>query len=379
MKYTEESLRDFGTIIGRLMSGDDLSREDCRDGFAELLLDRQPALQQGAFLAALKAKGETAEELAGAWEAIAAHDTVRVELPRGLKVCENSGTGMDRIKTFNASTAASLVAAAGGVPMARHGSRALTSTCGTVDILESLGVPVELAPEEAARSLESAGITLFNGMSERVHPRALFRILSRIRFGSTLNIAASLASPCSPSWGVRGVYDPSLVPTVVELMEGIGYERSIVLHGFDDEGTPGVDEVSLEGATLVMEKRAGRESDRFTLYPEDFGIARRSLNEVRSLPSLKAERDRFLKVVAGKGAPGPTDFTVVNAAVIFVCAGLDADYIGGAKRARDILSGGKALKTLAGWVASGHDEGMAILETAAREAGCEEELAGAVG
>ncbi len=192
-----DRLKVFGNQIAALIEGKDLSREEAKDMFRQVLLNEQPDLQQGAFLAALTAKGETAEEIASAWESIYELDTTKVTPDVLQPVVENCGTGMDALKTFNISTAAAVVAAAGGVYMAKHGARALTSTCGVVDILEAVGVDVECDVDIVKRSIEEAGIGIFNGMSPKVHPQALFRILSQIRFGTTLNIAGSLANPGS--------------------------------------------------------------------------------------------------------------------------------------------------------------------------------------
>ena len=173
----------------------------------------------------MTAKGPTPPEIAGAWQAIVEFDTATVEVSQEAPLVDNCGTGMDSLKTFNVSSAAAVVAAAGGVRMARHGARGLTSACGTVDLLEAVGIAVECDVAAVARSIETCGIGLFNGMSPRVHPRALFRILSQIRFGSILNIAASLASPCRPSHAVRGVYAADLltpVTRVVRLAQGPG-------------------------------------------------------------------------------------------------------------------------------------------------------------
>ena len=194
MAFDPESVRDFGWNIQRLINGEHLSREESLAMFRAVLLDRQPELQQGAFLTALVAKGETPQEIAGAWQAIDEVDTIHTTAEFAAPLVENSGTGMDRLKTFNVSSVAAVIAAANGVTIARHGARALTSRCGAVDVLEAVGVNVECDVPAVERSIQRAGIGLFNGMSARVHPRALFRILSQIRFGSTLNIAASLAS-----------------------------------------------------------------------------------------------------------------------------------------------------------------------------------------
>ncbi|MCK5350344.1 MAG: anthranilate phosphoribosyltransferase, partial [Desulfobacula sp.] len=218
--------KEFGSIITRLIQKENLTRNEAKQSFASVLSNEVTDMQQGAFLAALTAKGETKEEVAGSWEAIYDLDTTKVDLESDIKTVDNSGTGMDTFKTFNISTAASVIAAAGGIPMARHGARAITSVCGTVDMAEALGVDVECTADLVVKSIKTAGLGLFNGMSPHIHPMALGRILSQIYFGSTLNIAASLANPALPSIGVRGVYSKEIILPVANVMKEIGYKSA---------------------------------------------------------------------------------------------------------------------------------------------------------
>ncbi|MCK4325424.1 anthranilate phosphoribosyltransferase, partial [bacterium] len=139
----EHRIKEFGSKIYGLMRGKDLTRQETKSLFSQILLNEQPDIQQGGFLAALTAKGETPEEIAGAWEAIYELDTAKIKIRAPQPSVENCGTGMDELKTLNISTAAAIIAAAGGVHMAKHGARAITSKCGAVDILERLGVDVE--------------------------------------------------------------------------------------------------------------------------------------------------------------------------------------------------------------------------------------------
>ena len=147
--------KKFGLMVHNLIQGKDLSRRETKNMFVDVLRNLQFPLQQGGFLAALTAKGETYEEIAGAWEAIYEVDTVKVSPAIDTPLVENCGTGMDELKTFNISTAAALIAAANGVPLARHGARAITSQCGTVDILEVLGINVECNAATVKQSIEN--------------------------------------------------------------------------------------------------------------------------------------------------------------------------------------------------------------------------------
>ena len=220
---SEKELGNFGRLICAIAAGKTMTREESKEAYRQVILNEQPELQQGDFLAALVSKGETPEEIVGAWKAIVEHDTVKLSNNYDNPIVENSGTGMDQIKTFNVSSAAAIVAAAGGVCIARHGARALTSVCGSVDILESIGIDVECNVDVVEKSIQNTGIGLFNGMSSKIHLKALFRIVSQIRFGSTLNVAASLASPLKATHALRGVYSEAIIPHVSKVMQEIGY------------------------------------------------------------------------------------------------------------------------------------------------------------
>lgn len=348
--WTDTSLKLFGHTIQNVMKGHDLTRQESYDMFRQILQNEQPDLQQGAFLAALKAKGETPHEIAGAWQAILELDTNRLSIEFQTPLIENSGTGMDEMKTFNVSSAASIVAAAGGVRVARHGARALTSRCGTVDLLEAIGVNVECAVEDVGRSIETVGIGIFNGMSSHVHPQSLARILSLIRFGSTLNIAASLASPCNPTHGLRGVYSAAMINPVCAVMKEIGYERALVVHGFDEREERGMDELSTIGKTVIRELKADGCETTFSIVPEDVGIKRSRYDAIAPMDTIRTESIRFLKVISGVDYPECVDITCLNAGAIFYLVGLVEDIRHGVDVSREIIESGKALAKLVEWI-----------------------------
>jgi anthranilate phosphoribosyltransferase len=357
----ETILRHFGAAIQRVIGGGDLSRAECLELFRQILRDEQPDLQQGALLGALAAKGETPEEVAGAWQAVDELDTRHVELDGDEPLVENCGTGMDRLKTFNISSAAGVIAAAGGVRVARHGSRGLTSTCGTVDLLEAVGVNVECDVATVARSIRECGIGLFNGMSAAVHPRGLFRILAHIRFGSVLNIAASLASPCRPTCAVRGVHAPEAVRPVAEVMRAIGYRRAMVVHGFD-RGEPAMDELSTLGETRVREIWPDGREEEYTLAPEDAGLERAAYAEIATTGDPGLEADRFLRLLAGTGSAACTGIACLNAGAVLYVAGRVGDLAAGVARSRELLQSGSAFATLCRWVqAQGGADGHALV------------------
>ena len=344
-------LIDFGQQIQRLIQGADLDADTAYAMFCDVLNNTQPDLHQGAFLAALVAKGETADELHAAWRAIDAIDTVHVAPQVDGPICENSGTGMDGLNTINVSTAAAIVAAADGVIMARHGARALSSQCGTVDLAETLGIDVNCSAETVARSIENAGIGLFNGMSPAIHPSALGRILSQIRFGSTLNIAASLAHPARPTRALRGVYHPDLTERVATLMQRIGFSRALVVCGMDASSGRFMDELSPCGSTRVTTLSA-RSIHTDTLEPEDVGLRRCALADLLRRGSADEERERFLAALGGRGETALEDFICLNAAAIFLVMERVDSLVAGIAKARAVIASGAATARLDAWRAA---------------------------
>jgi anthranilate phosphoribosyltransferase len=343
-------LREFGAKVDALIKGEHIGRELTREMFREVLLNRQPDLQQGAFLAAITSISPSPEEIAGAWEAIYEIDTVKVRPEVDGPLVENCGTGMDRIKTFNVSTLASVVAAAGGAIMAKHGARAITSKCGIVDIAETLGVDVECDAAVVKRSIEVAGIGLFNGMSAKVHPQALYRILSQVRFGTILNVAGSLANPASPEIGVRGVYSADMVGPLALTMREMGYRKGIVAHGLDPSGTKGMDELSTLGRSIIAEFHEDGEISSYEISPKDMGLPVGNERDILSSLDREWEAARFVKVLMGEEKGARRDMVALNAAPILYLNGSASSLGEGVAVALDILDGGRGMQKLKEWV-----------------------------
>jgi len=346
----EESLRYFGSRVDRLIRGMDLSREEANFLFRQILNNEQPDLQQGAFLAAITAKGASAGEIAGIWEAIYDIDTVKVRPEVCGPLVENCGTGMDGIKTFNISTAASLVAAAEGINMAKHGSRAITSRCGAVDILEALGVDVECDVEVVKKSIERAGIGIFNGMSPRVHPSALYRILSQIRFGTVLNVAGSLANPARPDYALRGVYSREMLRPIAQAMKEIGYKRAFVVHGRSQDGNRGMDELSSLGRSYVAEITEDASIIEYSLMPQDLGIGTAEEGELLHRGGRKEEAQSLLRLLSGGETGSRREIVCLNAAPLLCMAGQAADLPEAVEKASEIIDSGRAVRKLQDWV-----------------------------
>lgn len=362
----EQTLKAFGANIQRLISKQNLTQEETYEMFHQVLGNEQTDLHQGAFLAALVSKGETTEEIVGAWRAICELDTIAAYVEVSGPIIENSGTGMDTLKTFNVSSAAAVVASACGATMVRHGARALTSFCGTVDILESVGLDVECDVQTVVESIRQEGIGLFNGMSARVHPGGLGRILAQIRFGTTLNIAASLANPAKPTHGLRGVYSESLVAPVGDIMAAIGYVRGMVVHGRADGHEGGMDELSICGESVVRVFSGSGQRDDYTLRPEDVGLSTVPFAEIATTGNLEKESERFLRVLSGKGHQGCIDFTCLNAGATLYIGEQAKSIAQGVRMASDAIASGAAIDKLRRWVSVQNVDpgrGLACLDT----------------
>jgi anthranilate phosphoribosyltransferase len=226
-------------------------------------------------------------------------------------------------------------------------------------------------------SIERAGIGLFNGMSPKVHPQSLARILSQIRFGSTLNIAASLASPCRPTHALRGVYSKGMVSHVSEVMKEIGYQRAIVVHGLDASNENGMDELSTIGESVVSEFFPDGRDVTYSIVPEDVGIPRADYGQIAATGDLRSEAVRFLKVIGGVDYPECRDITCFNAGAIFYLIGKADSIKEGVTYARELIDTKMALNKICEWVSvqTGADHsGLSTLVNVSRQAGLETEI-----
>ncbi len=343
-------MKTFAQAINTIIQKKNLSHAEMSYCFARLMNNQETEMNQGAFLAALAAKGETPEEIRAVWEKIMELDTVLARPQVESPVVENSGTGMDTIKTFNISTLAALCAASAGVHIGRHGSRAITSSCGTVDILEQVGVGMDVEPAIVRESIEKTQIGLFNGTSSLVHPAALGRILSQISFGSVLNIAASLANPAIPDYAVRGVGSPEMVKPVAEIMQQIGIKKALVLHGFNADKQNGMDEASTLGETYFACYESNKPLQTGSFAPEDLGIKRGKLEDIQASVNIQQESHRFLKILSGQGKSSQNDIVALNSGLILHLSGLVKDLKTGYQKSLEILGSQQALRKLRQWI-----------------------------
>ena len=336
------SIRSVRAALALLADGVGLDAETCGSAFAEVLDGSASEPEVAALLTALRVKGETAEELAGAVAAVRAR-MAALEVPDDLRpLLDTCGTGGDGASTLNVSTASAIVAAAGGVRVAKHGNRSASGNSGSAEVLEVLGVAVESAPEAAVRSLRECGIAFL--YAPTYHP-ALKRIAPTRRllpFRTLFNLVGPLANPSRPEYQLVGAPGRRQADLIAEAIGRLGVRRAAVVTGSD-----GLDEVTLDGTTRVLVVESG--SIRETSWtPEDFGLTASDSGRLRiDGPAEGAARLRG--VLAGERGPS-RDVVIANTAAAFWTAGAVGSVKEGAERASEAIDSGSSARLLDHWI-----------------------------
>jgi anthranilate phosphoribosyltransferase len=304
-------------IEGREM----LPRLAARALMERILAGELTEIQLAALLGALGARGETAEELAGFVEAMRGAATeVPLSEEERAGLVDTCGTGGDASGTFNISTAAALVAAAAGATVAKHGNRAVTSACGSADVLEALGIPVALGPAAAAAALRRHRFAFLHAPSLHPAMKAVMPVRRAMGVRTVFNVLGPLSNPAGARAQVMGVYSARLVPLVAEAMTLLGTRHAFVVHGAVGEGDgPGMDELSISGASQVAEVREGRVTVG-TITPEDVGLERAGIESLRGGDA--AASAGILRAVFAGELGARRDVVLLNTAAVLVTAGL---------------------------------------------------------
>ena len=323
-------------LLARLIRREDLAREEVVALFGRIMDGELEPPVVAALLAALATKGETVEEIAGAASAMRAR--VRAVPHRLAEVLDTCGTGGDGQGTFNVSTAAALVAAAGGAAVAKHGNRAVSSRSGSADVLAALGVEIEVEPEASARQLETIGLAFLFAPLHHPAMKAVAPVRRALGVRTVFNLLGPLTNPAGARRQLLGVFAADRVEPMAQVLASFGAERALVVHGDD-----GLDEITTTARTRVAEV----EGDRvrcFELTPEEIGVRRTTPAEL--LGGSPEENARALETVLG-GAPGPlAEIVAANAGAALYVAGRAASIRAGVELARDLLSSGRALTKL---------------------------------
>jgi anthranilate phosphoribosyltransferase len=333
-------------VLAKLAEGRHLDEAQMEAAVSAIMDEQASPAQIGAFLALLRSNGETTEELVGAVRAMREH-SVRVEVDG--PVLDTCGTGGDGQGTFNISTASTFVCAAAGAKVAKHGNRAASGKVGAADVLEALGARIELDPTQAARVLSETGTTFL--FAPVFHPAVRFVAQPRreLGFRTLFNLTGPLCNPAGAQHQLLGIFSADWLDVVADALVRLGTVHTLVVHGHD-----GGDEISLSGPTEVVEIRDGRKK-RFTIKPEDFGIAPQPMSELKGGDA--AENAAIIRDVLSGADGAPGDVVALNAGAALYAADLVTDLQGGIARAGEVLRSGAALETLDAFVRSTQEAG----------------------
>lgn len=323
--------------LARLCEGTPLDRPGAAAAFEEIMSGEAPPAVIGAFLAALRIRGETVDVVVAGAETMRAHaEAVRTRRSPLIDTC---GTGGDGRSTFSISTAAALIAAGAGAAVAKHGNRAASGRFGGADVLEALGVRIDLAPEEMGRCLDEVGMAFL--FAPRLHPAMRHAAPVRRELGirTVFNLLGPLTNPAGATRQVVGVPSAATLPLVAGALLALGCEHALVVHSRD-----GLDEISLGGPTDAIEVRGGV-LEPLVLEPSSFGLAAVSSDVLRA-GSVDEATDAVRAVLDGRDGPR-TDVVLANAAAALYVGGIVTTFAAGADRARESVRSGAARDVLA--------------------------------
>jgi anthranilate phosphoribosyltransferase len=325
--------------IAKLVELQDLTDEQAAACMQELMSGTATPAQFGAYVTALRMKGETIDEIAG-MARVMREKSSRIEIDGPL--LDTCGTGGDASGSFNVSTCAAFVAAGAGARVAKHGNRAMTSQCGSADVLEALGARIDLSPEAVKQCIELAGVGFM--FAQGFHPAMKFVAPLRREIGvrTVFNMLGPLTNPAGADRQVVGVARAQLVEKMAGALQNLGSSRALVVHGDD-----GFDEFSISGPSTVAELAGGRLTT-FRVAPEDVGLARHDVGFLRGgTPAQNATEMRLVL----EGVPGPLrDFTLINAAAALVAWGAADELRAGVEIAERSIDSGAAAERLGAFV-----------------------------
>ncbi|HBE44102.1 MAG TPA: anthranilate phosphoribosyltransferase [Deltaproteobacteria bacterium] len=336
--------------IAKVVRGNDLTEGEMEMCMTEIISGKATPAQIGAFITALRLKGETIDEITGATRAMRTQ-SVKIQAEDHLvnidrdeinveeeTILEISGTGGAATKTFNVSTACAFVAAGAGVKVAKHGSRTVSHLCGSADVVENLGVKLDITTSDVERCIREVGIGFL--YAPIFHGTVRYAAIPRQEIGirTIFNLLGPLTNPAGASIHVLGVYEPNLTEKIAQVLKRLETKSAFVVYGEDTR-----DEISICGSTRISHLRNG-EIETFDLTPEEAGFKRAHLEDIKGGNAF--ENARIIREVL-YGQQGPKrDIVLLNAAVVFVAAGLDSNFQEGIKRAKDSVDSGRAKEKL---------------------------------
>ena len=325
--------------IIKIVSKEDLSYDEAFNAMNEIMNGETTATQNSAFLAALStksAKAETADEISGCAAAMRSH---ALKVDTDFDVFEIVGTGGDNAQSFNISTTSAIIAAAGGVKVAKHGNRAASSKCGTADCLEALGVNINQSPEKCRELLNEVGMCFFFAQKYHTSMKYVGAIRRELGFRTVFNILGPLTNPARPKLQLLGVYDEYLVEPLTRVLIDLGVRRGMVVYGMDK-----LDEISMSAPTAVCEFRDGWYK-RYTISPEDFGLKLCQKSDLKGgepAENAKITRD----ILSGVDKSPKRDAVLLNAGASLYIAEKAPTVAEGIKLAQSLIDSGAGISTL---------------------------------
>ncbi len=324
--------------FARYVTHNSLSEPEAEAFMGRIMDGELSSIRTAAFLSALRVRGETVPEIVGFARAMRARATrVNVISPSGVLV-DTCGTGGDGAHTFNISTTAAFVVAAAGVPVAKHGNRAASSKTGSADVLEALGVNLEISPERVAEAVQTVGIGFMFARAHHPAMRHVAPVRAELGIRTVFNILGPLTNPAGATHQVIGVYDPSLTRTLAEVLHGLGSKGALVVHG------SGMDELTVTGLSHIAELRDGTVRE-YTIEPEAVGLERHASSSlIGGDPAQNAAITR--DTLQGKGTSAQRDVVALNAGAALYAANAVPSLEAGVQRALEIIQSSEGLKKL---------------------------------
>jgi anthranilate phosphoribosyltransferase len=322
--------------LSKIVSGSDLTLTEAREVMREIMKGEATQAQIGAFLTALRMKGETADEIAGC--ALAMRESAIAVKPKRNQLVDTCGTGGDGKGTFNISTTVAFVAAGAGLAVAKHGNRSVSSHCGSANLLQTLGVNLELSPEQVARCIDEVGIGFL--FAPKLHPAMKYALGPRQEIGlrTIFNILGPLSNPAGAKRQLLGVYNSNLTELMAEVLRALGAEHAFVVHGAD-----GLDELSVTGQNKISRLYDG-DIETYYLNPENLGLPRAKLID---LAGGSVEDNAAITKALLVGANGPKrDVILFNTAAVLIAGGKASSFSEGLGLAAEAIDNGSAQRKL---------------------------------
>lgn len=321
--------------IYKLVNNENLPYEMAETVMDEIMSGEASQIHMGSYLTALRMKGETIEEITASAAAMRRHGT---KLLHDMDVLEIVGTGGDEANTFNISTTAGFVISAAGIPVAKHGNRSVSSKCGAADVLEALGVKIDISPARSAEILKEIGICFMFAQMYHSAMKFVAPVRKELGIRTIFNILGPLANPAGANYELMGVYDETFVEPLAEVLMRLGVKRAIVVHGQD-----GLDEITLSAPTTCCEVR-DKKTKSFVIMPEELGLTRCTKEEL--VGGNPQENAAITRAILGGQKGARRDAVVLNAAASIYMVRDDVTMKEAVKIAEELIDSGKAMEQL---------------------------------